>query len=324
MSPHNLLHHCLGKAQALFSYIQAKLQVYLSHPLILKSLGLIATIHLLRSINSYLSRNAQNNWVRTQPWNPSNEIILLTGGSSGIGKQIMQDLVKLDVKAIIVFDIHEPGFELPKNVTFHKVDVTSPTSIKTTASLIRKTHGPPTILINNAGVSFANSILDEPEEQIRLTFEVNVLAHFWAVREFLPSMLRSNHGHVVTMASMAGFAAVGGLADYSASKAAVVGFHEGLTQEVRHCIIHPLYVQTPMTSVLVENRERFGQPIMTAEKVSQAVVRQLVNGDGGQVVVPASHGAVALLRGLPGWLQEELRDYSSRAFVRLRELERGI
>lgn len=69
---------------------------------------------------------------------------------------------------------------------------------------------------------------------IRLTFEVNILAHFWTVKEFLPSMIKRNHGHVITIASMASFAALGEMVDYSCSKVGALAFHEGLTQEIRH------------------------------------------------------------------------------------------
>ena len=63
---------------------------------------------------------------------------------------------------------------------------------------------------------------------------------------------------------------------------------------------------------------------MTPEKVSQAVVKQLVNGNGGQVVVPSSHGFASMIRGLPNWIQELLRDNASQGLVRLRRLEQEL
>jgi NADP-dependent 3-hydroxy acid dehydrogenase YdfG len=58
-----------------------------------------------------MSQAKQNNWVRARSWVSSQELVLLTGGSSGIGKQIMLDLAKLHVKTII-FDVQEPDFPL--------------------------------------------------------------------------------------------------------------------------------------------------------------------------------------------------------------------
>jgi short-subunit dehydrogenase len=114
------------------------------------------------------------------------------------------------------------------------VDITSTTALKETATQIRRDHGHPTVLINNAGVGFSGTILEEPEEHIRLTLEVNTLSHFWTVKEFLPSMIQNDHGHIVTIASMASFVALGDMADYAASKAAALAFHESLTQEIKH------------------------------------------------------------------------------------------
>jgi short-subunit dehydrogenase len=106
--------------------------------------------------------------------------------------------------------------------------------VKEVGNQIRKEHGNPTILINNAGVGFGETVLDAPEEHIRLTMEVNALSHYWTVKEFLPAMIQKDHGHIITVASIASFAAVGELSAYAGSKAAALAFHESLTQELRH------------------------------------------------------------------------------------------
>lgn len=126
------------------------------------------------------------------------------------------------------------GFDAASNVSFYKSDITSTAAVKEVGDQIRANHGDPTVLINNAGVAFDGTILDEPEAKIRATYEVNTLAHFWMVKEFLPSMIKNNHGHVITIASMASFAALGEMADYSGTKASAMAFHESLTQELRY------------------------------------------------------------------------------------------
>jgi short-subunit dehydrogenase len=120
------------------------------------------------------------------------------------------------------------------NIFFYCVDLTLSTAITETAIRIRRDHGPPTILINNAGVGFVGSILEEPEENIRRTVEVNMVSHFWTVKEFLPDMIKNNRGHIVSIASMASFAGLSGMADYACSKAGTLAFHESLSQEIRH------------------------------------------------------------------------------------------
>lgn len=121
-----------------------------------------------------------------------------------------------------------------RNVHFFKADITKSESIKAVAEQIRARLGDPTVLVNNAGVGHDGTILEEPEAKIRQTFEVNTISHFLMVREFLPSMIRKNHGHVITIASMASFVALGEMVDYCCSKASALAFHEGLTQELRH------------------------------------------------------------------------------------------
>lgn len=106
--------------------------------------------------------------------------------------------------------------------------------MKEVANQIRREHGDPTILINNAGVAFGETLLDAPEEHIRLTMEVNTLSHYWTVKEFLPAMIQKDQGHIITVASIASFVSVGELAAYASSKAAALAFHESLTQELRH------------------------------------------------------------------------------------------
>jgi len=111
--------------------------------------------------------------------------------------------------------------------------VTKSEQIASVASRIRAEHGEPTVLVNNAGIGLGRSILDESEEQIRRTFDVNVIAHFLMAKEFLPAMARADHGHVVTVASMASFAVIAQNVDYSCTKVGALAFHEGLAGELK-------------------------------------------------------------------------------------------
>ena len=76
-------------------------------------------------------------------------------------------------------------------------------------------------------------ILDIPDKLIEKTIQVNTIAHHYTIREFLPDMLKSNKGHIVTVASMAGTIGTAGLCDYCASKFGAFGLDEALRMELK-------------------------------------------------------------------------------------------
>lgn len=119
------------------------------------------------------------------------------------------------------------------NVYFYEVDITSSEKIREVAEKIREDHGDPTVLINNAGVGTNKTILDETEAEMRRVFDVNTISHFLLVKEFIPAMIKRNHGHVVTVASMASFMVHAQNVDYTCTKASALAFHEGLGQELK-------------------------------------------------------------------------------------------
>ena len=85
-----------------------------------------------------------------------------------------------------------------------KADVTKAEEIKRTGDEARRKFGDVTILINNAGICFCKSLEEIKDNQADLTYRVNVMAHGITVREFLPAMKKKDHGHIVTIASIAG------------------------------------------------------------------------------------------------------------------------
>ena len=120
------------------------------------------------------------------------------------------------------------------NQYYYQVDITSSEAIGKFATQLRKEHGDPTVLINNAGVGNARPILEVPETAVRKVFDVNIISHFVLLKEFLPSMVRANHGHIVTIASMASFVSQALNVDYAATKAGVMALHEGLRAELKY------------------------------------------------------------------------------------------
>jgi len=200
-------------------------------------------------------------------------------------------------------------------VHYFKCDITSRKTIAAVAAEIRAKVGNPTVLINNAGVVQGRTILDASEKDIRFTFDVNTFSHYYMVQEFLPSMIRADHGMVVTVASVASWVTVPNMVDYAASKAATYAFHEGLTAElktrykapkVRTVIVNQGYTKTPLFEGY-NNDSPFLMPALQPETVAEAITRQVLSGKSGQVIVPGMGNTLPFLAMSPHWYQYRLR-----------------
>ncbi|CRG91273.1 Short-chain dehydrogenase/reductase family 16C member 6 [Talaromyces islandicus] len=284
--------------------------------------------NIVKSFNNILSGFVLNNWT-SDKWNWPREIVLITGGCSGIGKYVVEKLAQRGIK-VVVADIQEPQSKLPSNVYFYQCDVTSTDSVKAVGAKVRKEHGDPTVLINNAGIGHEGPILDKPEGTIRKVFEVNTLSHWWTVKEFLPAMVKRNHGHIITIASAASFVGLGEMTDYSCSKASALAFHEGLTQEirlwykakkVRTSIIHPIWVKTPLIKPITDSGVKFRQPILEVEEVGDVIVKHVLKGNSGQLIIPNSIKNAGLVRALPNWIQEKIRNVASLDLKKIRDAQ---
>ncbi|KPM40555.1 hypothetical protein AK830_g5995 [Neonectria ditissima] len=190
-------------------------------------------VAVICAINQLLNRRVSGGLISNDSWDWTKEIVLITGGNSGMGKAIVQALAQKSIK-VVILDVRPPQTPLPPGVSFYEVDVSSSEALHRAAEQIRYEVGDPTVLINNAGIGLGSSVLECTEAQVRQIFDVNTLSHFWIIQEFLPAMIKANHGHVVTMASIASFVVLAGNVSYSCTKASALAFHEGLGQELKH------------------------------------------------------------------------------------------
>ncbi|KAL2393227.1 Dehydrogenase RED2 [Exophiala dermatitidis] len=275
------------------------------------ALKVLLAAGLVYRLNRWLSRKAVNNFVTDRTWDWRKEIVAITGGSSGIGKEMVRLLADRGIK-VVILDLSPPQMPARSNIFFYKLDVTSPKEVQEVGRRIREEVGDPTVLINNAGVGPWKTILEESHEVLQQTFQVNVVSHFALIKEFLPHMIARNHGHVVTIASMASFVTISGNVSYSATKVAALALHEGLAQElksrygankVRTTCVHPWWIRTPLLQPLL-NAGKWKEFTLEPETVAEAVVSQVLKGESGQLIIPARLGLAAGVRGWPSWLQE--------------------
>jgi len=268
---------------------------------------------LVRWASSYLDSGVLDNWTADK-YDWDKEIVLITGGAGGIGGKVVQLMAEKGIK-VVVLDVIPMTFETTSDVHYYNCDITSPSTLASVASQIRKEVGDPTIIINNAGVARGKRILDSSEKDVRFTFEVNTLAHYWIAKEFLPSLVNGNHGMVVTVASIAAYVTTPNMVDYAASKAAALSFHEGLTAElatrydapkVRTVVINPGYTKTPLFEGF-HNDLKFLMPDLEIDTVAEGIVKQVLSGHGGQVILPGFASSLTFFKGLPHWYQNWTR-----------------
>ncbi|MCJ1399234.1 hypothetical protein MMC11_002436 [Xylographa trunciseda] len=282
----------------------------IAHPLAVNRLQICLYLGIARWVNGFLSRGSLNNWTSDR-WDWDKELIVITGGSDGIGKLLVQLFAGLNAK-ILILDVQKPTFEMPNSrVHYLSCDVSSPTAIASAASTIRSTHGDPTILINNAGIANRRPLISLPDALLTRVYNINTLSHFRLVREFLPAIAAANHGAVVTVASLAGFISPPGLVDYASTKASAIAFHKGLTAElknryaaprVRTICVCPSFTRTKLSEGFQNGN--WLNPLLEVETVAEAAFERVVKGQSGFVVLPKTAGFFAMtVVNWPSWMQ---------------------
>lgn len=147
-------------------------------------------------------------------------------------------------------------------------------------------------------------------------FDINTIAHFHLVKEFLPMMIENNHGHIISISSMASYVTYPCVVSYAQVKSSALAFHKGLTQEIRHIygakkirtsIFHLTWADTPMTKYF-NTSKKWKEPTLKASEVANSIVQCILDGRSKQVVLLGTYAWLGMLKGWPNWLQEGLRD----------------
>ncbi len=205
-----------------------------------KWVGYIWSFILIRTINRALNRYNRNHteW-RRDPIDYANDIVVITGGSQGIGKEIVQLLSHKKKAHIAVLDMAPPAYIAAPagapEILYFKTDVSNREQMAEVGKKIRAGFGGKKVgvLINCAGVASGNTILDVDLDSAERLWRINTLANWITAKEFAPDMIARNHGHIVTVSSAGAYATLPSMSEYATSKAAALAFHECLAIEMR-------------------------------------------------------------------------------------------
>ena len=239
------------------------------------------------------------------------EVVFISGAASGIGRQMALEFVRQGAK-VVVADIEDKKARvvahecnsISKDKAFGVLcDVTSIESVKSAAEAARNKFGNVTILINNAGIVSGKLITELSYEAIERTFKVNAISHFYTIKEFLPSMLEKNKGHIVTIASVAGLGGVSKMTDYCASKYAAVGIDDSLRNElkslnssVKTTCVCPYYINTGMFKG-VTTKFNFITPMLNEDWVAGRIIKA-VKLDEEMLLMPNIMKSASLIKAL--------------------------
>lgn len=226
-------------------------------------------------------------------------VVLVTGGSKGIGLACARRFAELGDKVAITYNSTPP----PAEFFSVQCDVTDSNQVDAAFTLIEEQFGPVEILVSNAGITKDTLLLRMNENDFSSVIDANLTAAFRVVKRASQGMLRARKGRIILMSSVVGLLGSAGQANYAASKAGLVGFARSLARElgsrsITVNVVAPGPVETDMTAALGENRlKELTEAVPLARMASPdeiaGVVAFLAGPDGGYItgaVIPVDGG----------------------------------
>lgn len=218
-----------------------------------------------------------------------NKTFIITGAGSGMGQELTVQLIQKGAKVAMV-DIHEKGLDETEalvgkeHVSKHVLNIADKTQVEKLPEQFFQYHKTIDGLINNAGIIqpfIPVNALDY--EQIERVMDVNFNGTVYMTKTFLPYLLKSDEAHIANVSSMGGFIPFPGQTVYSASKAAVKIFTEGLYSELKSTnigvtVIHPGAINTNI--------------------MSNSGVEMRDNADAANKTLPANKAAAIMIRAI--------------------------
>ena len=191
---------------------------------------------------------------------------IITGASRGIGKGIALTFAKQGANiAFTYLSSEEKAKALEEELSAFgikakafKSDASKFEAAQDLADKVMETFGSIDVLVNNAGITKDNLLMRMSEEDFDTVMEVNMKSIFNLTKAVLRPMLKQRSGSIVNMSSIVGVKGNAGQANYSASKAGIIGFSKSTALElgsrnIRCNVIAPGFIETEMTAKLDEN-----------------------------------------------------------------------
>jgi dehydrogenase/reductase SDR family member 7B len=248
------------------------------------------------------------------------KVVIITGGSSGIGKGCAEVFGKAGAKIVISGrnekNLNDTIQELKKK-NIDAMTVNADVSIeKDNQKLVNETitrYGSIDVLINNAGISMRGLFEETDLDVIRKVMDINFYGTLYATKYALPYILKSK-GSIVSISSIAGIRGLPARTGYSASKFAIQGFMEALRTELLKKDVHVLVACPGFTASNIRNTAlakdgskqgespRDESSMMSAEEVAEAILNAVIKRKRDIVLTTQGKLTVFLNKWFPGFM----------------------
>jgi len=203
-----------------------------------------------------------------------NKLILITGGSSGIGLSLAKQLAEQEANvwilarrpeqlAVAIKEIEACRKNPNQKIGFIEADVTNEQEINTKLTKFIDQNGVPDILINSAGATRPGLFEELGSDIFRFMMEVNYFGSVYTMKQIVPGMIARHSGHLINISSAAGYKGVYGYTAYSGSKFAIFGLTDTLRSELKEYGIRVSVVMPPDTNTPQHAGELPYQPPLT-------------------------------------------------------------
>ncbi|MCM4164505.1 MULTISPECIES: SDR family NAD(P)-dependent oxidoreductase [unclassified Arenibacter] len=192
------------------------------------------------------------------------QVVIITGGARGIGEGICKIFCN-EGATVALWDVLEEGRKTADHIAkmggrifYQNVDVSNQDSVDMAVAKVISEYGKIDVLINNAGIIRDRSILKMSRREWDQVMRVNVDSLYITAKAIVPHMKTANYGRIISASSINAYQGAFGQTNYSASKAAIVGFTHSLCREVgKYNItvnaVAPGFIKTEMTDSMPED-----------------------------------------------------------------------
>jgi 3-oxoacyl-[acyl-carrier protein] reductase len=211
--------------------------------------------------------------------NLQGKVAVITGAAQGIGRVIALALAEKGAE-IVVSDINEEGLKevvleaekMNRKALSVKMDVCSLKECEGMIKAAVEKFGKIDILVNNAGITRDTVLLRMKEEQWDQVIQVNLKGTFNCTKAVIRYMFKQKNGKIINISSVTGAMGNPGQANYSASKAAVMGFTKSIAREYGHCgitvnAVAPGFIKTAMTDAIPEKEREAMIALIPAKRL---------------------------------------------------------